>query len=105
MTRNSRLNSLTGTKNKRVLFKVVKTNWTHNNRPFLDTWFIVHLGFRSEKEFQRPRHVRIFLFGLLPFFKRVGRSIVNDPCRSALEYSIADKYSKLCKNDIFIDFI
>ena len=37
MTRNSRLNSLTGTKNKRLLFKVVKTNWTHNNRPFLDT--------------------------------------------------------------------
>ena len=37
MTRNSRLTSLTGTKNKRLLFKVVKTNWTHNNRPFLDT--------------------------------------------------------------------
>lgn len=37
MTRNSRLNSLSGTKNKRLLFKVVKTNWTHNNRPFLDT--------------------------------------------------------------------
>ena len=37
MTRNSRLNCLTGTKNKRLLFKVVKTNWTHNNRPFLDT--------------------------------------------------------------------
>ena len=37
MTRNSRLNSLSGSKNKRLLFKVVKTNWTHNNRPFLDT--------------------------------------------------------------------
>ena len=37
MTRNSRLNSLSGTKNKRLLLKVVKTNWTHNNRPFLDT--------------------------------------------------------------------
>ena len=37
MTRNSRLNSLSGTKNKRLLFQVVKTNWTHNNRPFLDT--------------------------------------------------------------------
>ena len=37
MIRNSRLNSLSGTKNKRLLFKVVKTNWTHNNRPFLDT--------------------------------------------------------------------
>jgi len=37
MTRNSRLNSLSETKNKRLLFKVVKTNWTHNNRPFLDT--------------------------------------------------------------------
>ena len=37
MTRNSRLNSLSGTKNKSLLFKVVKTNWTHNNRPFLDT--------------------------------------------------------------------
>ena len=37
MTRNSRLNSLSATKNKRLLFKVVKTNWTYNNRPFLDT--------------------------------------------------------------------
>ena len=62
-------------------------------------------GFSVWKEFQRPRHVRIFLFGLLPFFKRVGRSIVNDPCRSALEYSLADKYSMLSENDIFIDFI
>ena len=34
MTRNSRLNSLSATKDKRLLFKVVKTNWTHNNRPF-----------------------------------------------------------------------
>ena len=37
MTRYSRLNSPSGIKNKRLLFKVVKTNWTHNNRPFLDT--------------------------------------------------------------------
>ena len=36
MTRNSRLNSLSATKNERLLFKVVKMNWTHNNRPFLD---------------------------------------------------------------------
>ena len=36
MNRNSRLNSLSATKDKRLLFKVVKTNWTHNNRPFLD---------------------------------------------------------------------
>ena len=40
MTRNSRLNSLSESKNKRLLFKVVKTNWTHNNRPFLDTAMI-----------------------------------------------------------------
>ena len=31
------LNSLSATKNKRLLIKVVKTNWTHNNMPFLDT--------------------------------------------------------------------
>ena len=37
MTHNSRLNSLSAIKNKRPLFKVVKTNWKHNNRPFLDT--------------------------------------------------------------------
>ena len=60
----------------------------------------MHLGFLSGKEFQRPRHVRIFLFGLLPFFKRVShsRSLVNDPFRSALEYSLADKYSTLSEN-------
>ena len=46
MTRNSRLNSLSGTKNKRLLFKVVKTNWTHNNRPFLDTLYTL---FRTAK--------------------------------------------------------
>ena len=64
-------------------------------------------GFLSGKEFQRPRHVRIFLFGLLPFLKRVShsRSLVNDPFRSALEYSLADKYSTLSENDIFVDFI
>ena len=28
-------NSLSATKNKRLLFKVVKTNWTHNNNHFL----------------------------------------------------------------------
>ena len=71
----------------------------------LFAWFIVHLGFLSGKEFQRPRHVRIFLFGLLPSFKRVGRSMVNDPYRSALEYSLAEKCSMLSENDIFIDFI
>lgn len=37
MIRNSRLISPSGTKNKRLLFKVVKTNWTHNNSPFLGT--------------------------------------------------------------------
>ena len=31
------VNSLSATKNKRLLFKVVNTNWTHNNSPFLDT--------------------------------------------------------------------
>ena len=65
----------------------------------------MHLGFLPGKEFQRPRHVRILLFGFLPFFKRVSRSIVDDPCRSALEYSLADKYSTLSENDIFVDFI
>ena len=65
----------------------------------------MHLGFLSGKEFQRPRHVRIFLFGLLPSFKRVGRSMVNDLCKSALEYSLAEKCSTLPENDIFIDFI
>ena len=29
------------TRNKILLFKVVKTNWTHHNRPFLDTSFIM----------------------------------------------------------------
>ena len=71
----------------------------------LFAWFIVHLGFLSGKEFQRPRDVLIFFFGLLPSFKRVGRSMVNDPCRSALEYSLAEKCSTLSENDIFIDFI
>ena len=54
MTRNSRLNSLSATKDKRLLFKVVKTNWTHNNRPFLDTTERVDLGrylFRVKQTF------------------------------------------------------
>ena len=29
----------TKSKNKRLLFKVVKTNWTHNKRLFLDTFY------------------------------------------------------------------
>ena len=31
----------------------------------------------------------------------MSRSTVNDPCRSAIEYSLADKYNTLSENDIF----
>ena len=34
MTRNFRLNSQSAIKEKWLLFKVVKTNWIHNNKPF-----------------------------------------------------------------------
>ena len=37
----SRLNSVSANNNKRLLVKVVKTNWTHYNRPFLDTYFLL----------------------------------------------------------------
>ena len=39
------------------------------------------------------------------FFKRVGRSIVNNHCRGVLEYSLTGRYSTLSENEIFIDFI
>ena len=39
------------------------------------------------------------------FFKRVGRSIVNNHCMGVLEYSLTGRYSTLSENEIFIDFI
>ena len=62
-------------------------------------------GFSVWKRISKTEACSYFLFGLLPSFKRVGRSMVNDPCRSALEYSLAEKCSTLSENDIFIDFI
>ena len=69
----------------------------------LFAWFTLHLDFLSRKEFQRPRHVRIFLFGLLPIFKRVSRSLVNNQCRSVLEYSLTGKDGTLFENKTFFE--
>ena len=70
-------------------------------------WFIVHLEFLSRKHFVRKRHLRIFLFGHLPFANCVGRSLANDRCRVVLEYSPTGRYSTLSEQlrDIFLDFI
>ena len=57
---NSRLNSLSGSKNKRLLFKVVKTNWTHNNRPFLDTG-IAKVRVRDQFRPENFRHFSLLL--------------------------------------------
>ena len=69
-------------------------------------WFIVHLDFLSRKHFLRTRHLRIFLFGHLPFANCEGRSLANDRCRVVLEYSPTGRYSTLSEQlrDIFLDF-
>ena len=59
MTRNSRLNCLGATKNKRLLFKVAKTNWTHNDRPFLHKRaYGGRLGIQISFEFLDVKHFK-----------------------------------------------
>ena len=62
-------------------------------------WFIVHLDFLCRKHFLRTRHLRIFLFGHLPFANCGGRSLENDRCRVVLEYSPTGRYSTLSENE------
>ena len=61
-------------------------------------WFIVHLDV-SRKHFVSTRHLRIFLFGLLPFANCVGRSLANDRCRVVFEYSPTGRYITLFENE------
>ena len=65
----------------------------------LFAWFVVHLEFLSRKEFLRTRHVRIFLFGHLPFSKRVGRSKANEHCRGVLQHSLTGRYRTPSENE------